>query len=255
MKNKMLALCGFALLITPLAVTAQQFGDFTYTSDGATITITGYTGPGGAVTIPDTIQGLPVVSIGDRAFYNSTLSSVTFPGSLNRIGEWTFSACNFLVEVTIPDGVTSIGEGAFSGCINLKDATIPGSLTNIGYAAFSSCGLTNVAILEGLTRVADEMFSFCFSLQQVTLPNSVGHVGALAFHACTSLTNIAIGSGLASFGENAFLLSQLTSFTVSPDNAAYSSADGVLFDKTRSTLVLWPVGRAGSYTIPARAFP
>ena len=60
MKNTLLALLGFILLSTPLAATAQ----FTYTSDGSAMTITGYTGPGGAVTIPDTITGLPVTRIG-----------------------------------------------------------------------------------------------------------------------------------------------------------------------------------------------
>ena len=65
MKNTLLALLGCILLSTPLAATAQQFGDFTYSSDGSAITITGYTGPGGAVTIPATIVGLPVTTIGD----------------------------------------------------------------------------------------------------------------------------------------------------------------------------------------------
>ena len=72
MKNTLLALLGILLLSTPLAATAQQFGDFTYTSDGSAITITGYTGPGGAVNIPDTITGLPVTAIG-------TLRSKTKP--------------------------------------------------------------------------------------------------------------------------------------------------------------------------------
>ena len=81
MKNTLLALLGVILLIAPLAATAQQFGDFTYTSDGSAITITGYTGPGGAVTIPATITGLPVTTIGNSAFQNQTnLTSVTIPG-------------------------------------------------------------------------------------------------------------------------------------------------------------------------------
>ena len=52
------------LLALPAAVQAQ----FTYTTNNGAITITGYTGPGGAVTIPSTINGLPVTSIGDQAF-------------------------------------------------------------------------------------------------------------------------------------------------------------------------------------------
>ena len=68
MKNTLLALLGFILLATPLAANAQ----FAYTTNNGTITITGYTGPGGAVTIPATITGLPVTTIGNYAFYNNT---------------------------------------------------------------------------------------------------------------------------------------------------------------------------------------
>ncbi len=76
MKTKNIALA-LALLALPAVVQAQ---DFTYTTDNSTITITAYTGPGGDVTIPDTISGLPVTSIGDEAFYyNDTVTSVRFP--------------------------------------------------------------------------------------------------------------------------------------------------------------------------------
>ena len=68
--------------------------DYSYTSSGTGITITGYSGEGGAITIPDEIDGLPVTSIGNFAFY----------------------LCTGLTSVTIPDSVTSIGYDAFAGC-------------------------------------------------------------------------------------------------------------------------------------------
>ena len=71
---------------------ALQWGDFTYKVSGGTVTITGYNCPGGAVVIPATIDGMPVVGIGDEAFYN----------------------CTGLTSVTIPDSVTSIGDEAFA---------------------------------------------------------------------------------------------------------------------------------------------
>ena len=55
------------LLLLPLPAVVQG-QDYTYTTTNGTITITGYTGPGGAVIIPDRINGLPVTSIGDFAF-------------------------------------------------------------------------------------------------------------------------------------------------------------------------------------------
>ena len=78
--------------------------------------------PTGAVTIPSTLGGKPVTSIGDSAFAGcSGLTSVTIPWGVTSIGEYTFRGCSSLTSVTIPESVTSIGERAFYGCSNLTD--------------------------------------------------------------------------------------------------------------------------------------
>ena len=65
-----------------------------YTTYNGTITITGYSGPAYDVTIPGTINGLPVTSIGDHAFhYWHNLTSVTIPNSVTNIGDDAFSFC------------------------------------------------------------------------------------------------------------------------------------------------------------------
>jgi hypothetical protein len=78
------------LLVSLLLPTAGQ-AQFTYTSNNGSITITGYTGPGGAVTIPSTINSLPVRDIGMVAFYFKPVTSVTIPDSVTDIGEGAFS--------------------------------------------------------------------------------------------------------------------------------------------------------------------
>jgi hypothetical protein len=98
MENTLLALLGFTLLSTPPAATAQQSGDFTYTNDCCAVTITGYTGPGGAVIIPDTINGLPVTAIGDSAFQNNTSLATNIPGHL---------------EITTYNDTNAAGSGPF----------------------------------------------------------------------------------------------------------------------------------------------
>src|SRR5665213_2177305 len=218
------------LLTAALALPAVAQGQFGYTTHNGATSITNYTGPGGAVTIPSAINGLPVTSIDYRAFWeNSSLTSVT-----------------------IPNSVTSIGESVFYSCSSLTNVTIPDSVINIGYAAFCGCtSLTNVRIGYSVTSIADGAFSICSSLTSVTIPNSVTSIGESAFHSCSSLTNVTIGNGVTSIADGAFSdCSSLTAITVDTNNPAYSSVNGVLFDKTKTTLVEYPGGLNGSYAIP-----
>ena len=188
-------------------VTARTSGDYTYMTADNTATISGYTGTGVAVTIPPTVNGLTVTSIGYRAFYNkSTLTSVTIPAGVASIGQDAFYLCRGLTSVSIPDGVTSIGSYAFYSCTGLTSVTIPDSVTSIGSYAFYSC--------TGLTSV--------------TIPDSVSSIGSSAFTDCNGLTSIMVDAL----------------------NPAYSSLDGVLFDKNQSILIQYPAGKTGSYLIP-----
>ena len=89
------------LLAIPLAASAANLAQrhqrqgaqppFTYTTDGNTVTITGYTGPGGEVVIPHKIGKLPVTEIADGAFFDCEgMTSVKFPEGLKSIGNATF---------------------------------------------------------------------------------------------------------------------------------------------------------------------
>jgi hypothetical protein len=163
----------------------MQAQDFTYTNTNGTITITGYTGPGGDVVIPITIDGLPVTSIGDRAF--SPLNNPTNPGSPST-----------LTGILIPDCVTNLGEGAFAGCANLANVTIGKGVTSIK---------------GGLGTQWWGTFQWCSSLTRVTIPDNVTNIGdgeihlggALGtFYGCQNLTNVIIGKGLTYLGAGAF---------------------------------------------------
>ena len=69
MKTRFKGLLPLLLLLLLTMPVVGQAQDFTYTTNNGAITITKYTDPGGDVTIPSTINGLPVTSIGDSAFY------------------------------------------------------------------------------------------------------------------------------------------------------------------------------------------
>lgn len=161
----------------------EVFMPFTFTTNNGAITISGYTGVGSAIVIPTTINGYPVISIGDSAFLGVTnLTSVTIPSSVINIGSQAFENCSNLTSVTISNGVVAVG-------------------TN----AFFDTGLTNVFI-----------------------PDSVADIGEGAFGNCPNLTTI----------------------TVDPNNPSYSSLNGVIFDKSQTTLIQFPSGWHGDYIVP-----
>ena len=119
------------LLLTLLAPAQAQ--DYTCTTNDGAITITKYIGSGGAVAIPDTIDGLPVTAIGDDAFRNSTsLTSVTIPYSVTNVGNYAFTSCSSLTNVTFGTNVSALGNYAFNSCSSLTNLTFPASLISIG---------------------------------------------------------------------------------------------------------------------------
>jgi len=202
-----------------------------------------------SVTIPNS-----VTSIGDYAFSRCTgLTSVTIGNSVTSIGDRAFYGCTGLASVTIGNSVTSIGNDAFYGCTGLTSVTIGNSVTSIGNYAFSGCtGLTSVTIPNSVTSIGNYAFSGCTGLTSVTIPNSVTSIGYYAFSRCTGLTSVTIGNSVTTIGIWAFDNCRgLTSINVGPDNANFSSEDGVLFNKNKTTLRQYPAGKQGtSYTIP-----
>jgi len=185
--------------------------EYTYTTNAGTITIVSYYGPGGDLIIPDKISGLPVTSIGDGAFFDSPLTSVTIPDSITNIGTAAFEQFYGLVQpsltnVMLGTRVSSIGDFAFYGC-PLTSIAIPNSVINIGTGAFY----------------------YCENLVSVTIPASVTTIGERPFAGCSSLTEI----------------------SVSTNNPNYMSASGVLFDKNETTLIQYPAASSSTYyTIP-----
>ncbi len=88
----------------------------------------------GTLEIPES-----VTSIGDRAFWHTSLSKIRIPKSVTRIGDFAFCDCANLKEIQIPKSVTRIGDFAFLNCANLKEIQIPDSVTRMGAAVFVGC--------------------------------------------------------------------------------------------------------------------
>ena len=146
--------------------------DFVF--DSGTGTITGYTGAGGNVVIPDSIDGVAVRAIGARAFYYN----------------------NTLTGISIPEGVTTIGIYAFAGCAVLKAVIIPGSVKEIGALAFYNCGdLEQVTLSSGVTTIGNGAFSSCQWLWEITIPDTVVAIEGNVFTDCSRLNNILVDAG------------------------------------------------------------
>lgn len=167
---------------------------FTYTKGTTSITITGLKEgvTWESLTIPETIEGLPVTQIASNAFKNKTVfKSIELPNSLKGIGSYAFYNCNGLTSITIPGSVTSIGDYAFQNCYGLTSVIIPNRVTAIPSSAFRDCtGLTSVTIGNSVTSIGQNAFYNCTGLVSVTIGNSVTNIGDYAFFKCTGLTSI-----------------------------------------------------------------
>ena len=185
-------------------------------------TLKKYTGPGGAVTIPD-----DVIVINEGAFMsNSSLTSVTIPSSVMEIGNAAFYGCTNLTSVTIPSSTFVIGGLAFDRTPWLESqgefavvndtliryqgsgstATIPSNVNIIGKGAFYGCtSLTSIVIPDHVFNIEESAFSGCTNLASITIPpDFMFNIGAYAFDGCKSLTSVTIPSGVTFIGSGAF---------------------------------------------------
>ena len=171
-----------------------------YSGDGE-ISVSEYTGAGGAVTIPAGVK-----EISNSAFVGcDKITSVTIPDGVTRIRVNAFSGCTGLTSVTIPESVTQIHQNAFYNCSSLESVSIPSGVTRIEDNTFYGCAsLESVSIPSGVTVIAISAFEGCASLTDVTLPSGITEISNTTFKGCTSLTDIDIPSSVTRIGQSAF---------------------------------------------------
>jgi hypothetical protein len=199
-------------LLRALAMEGQAQFLYQSNNDG-TITITQYTGPGGDVTIPSMIDGLPVISIG--GFANSAVTSVTIPNGVTTIGRWAFNGCTGLRSVTIPSSVGDIAEnmlkynmfidyaGSFAGCPSLRNISVDPlnqdytSLDGVLFdktmaelMVFPRGKAGGYAVPSGVTIIDIGAFANCIELISVTFPDSVMSMGSGVFAGCSGLEGV-----------------------------------------------------------------
>jgi len=228
----------FAGLTAVLWTPPTPVEDFTYTTINGAITITGYTGPGGDVTIPDMIDGLTVTRIGAGAFqHNSSLTRITIPAGITNLGSSAFSDCTNLTGIyflgNAPGADLTLFAGdnhaivyypphttgwssPFAGLLaeqqnppspagDFSYDTINGAIIITGYYGVGGdIGIPGTINGLPVVGIGEDAFDSYGSLTSVTIPKSVTNIGDYAFDYCYNLTSVTIGNGVTSIGFEAF---------------------------------------------------
>ncbi len=222
-------------------VSDEASGDFSYTYSGSGITISKYTGSGGAVVIPDYIDGVKVTVIGERAFENSAITSLTISNNVTSIGYCAFYNCDSLESVKVSANVYSIANSAFGGCKSLtaitvdsgnpfyksvdgvlfnmsgselmtypggkagESYTVPASVNKICESAFdSSSNLVNVKIPDSVTYISDYAFANSTSLKEIKFPKGIDTIFPSTCYKCSALEKVVIQEGVTYIHQYAF---------------------------------------------------
>ena len=157
----------------------------------------------------------------------SRLKRVVFEGScdnLTLVNTCAFDGDTSLEYINLPKSVETIGNEAFRNCKNLKKVEFAddAALKNIRKGAFADCGLESITIPGKIVTIEPEAFRNCDVLETVSLPQSTTSVSPTAFKGCLKLKE----------------------FIVDENNTRYSSVQGYLCSKDKSTLELFPPGMA-----------
>ncbi|MBP5410197.1 MAG: leucine-rich repeat protein [Prevotella sp.] len=210
------------------SATTVQVGDGSYPA---------VNNPSGTVTIPETVDGFKVTTIGSYAFAGTDVENVILPNSITFIANFAFMSCH-VTSIDIPESVVDIGESAFSDSY-VKTVYIPQNVDCVSESAFGSmpelktiqvdsnnkrydsrnncnaiietttgklvCGTNNIP--EGVKVLCD--FSFWGrDFESITIPNTVEEIGTNAFENCKNLKSIDIPESVVSIGFSAFNMCQ-----------------------------------------------
>jgi len=212
------------------------------TISGSTLTTTAT----GTVTVTATIANGKTASTSYTQDFSITITSGSSTQTFTSIADmaaWLSNqpANSATSPYTVKLNVSDLG-GSSSTSGSAGKALIDNSNK---YVSLDLSGSTFSSIGQGA-------FNSCASLTSVTIPNSVTGIEYFAFIWCTSLTGVTIGSGVTSIHRDAFSgCTSLTAFNVATGNNTYASEDGVLYNKNKTALIRYPLGKtASSFTIP-----
>lgn len=167
-----------------------------------------------------------------------TLKKVIIEEGVTSVAEYLFYECPDLEEVVLPEGIISLDGGCFLGCTSLEKINFPTTLEYIGIYTFDTCkSLKEIELSGNIKEIG--MFAFCNTgIKNIKIPASVEVISDLAFN----FFNDDLSDKYTAVIENIF---------VDEENENYCDIDGVLFNKDKSKLIIYPHGnKRTSYIIP-----
>ncbi len=163
------------------------------------------------VSFPSTLE-----KIGDSAFAECLmLQRADLPDAVKEIGNYAFGYCRSMTAVTLPQGLESIGSEAFYYCEKLQSIEIPDSVSDFGEYMFYRCSSLSgsVTVPAGVTELR-YTFYYCENLEHVDLPEGLQTIGSYTFSNCSSLTELTFPSTVTTISEDAFYNTGLTSIVI-----------------------------------------
>ena len=207
-------------------------------------------------------------TINDHAFYScQNLTSVSLGNSVKTIGAYAFYSCEALTNLAIPNSVTYIGECAFRYCENLTDISLGTGIKKIDTGAFWSCyalDKVNITDLTAWCKIefmdvdstplcqAKKLYLNGSLITNLTIPSTITCIGDYSFYNCSSIKTISLHSNVTSISNSAFRgCSNVTDIIVDKNNQNFTSTDGILFDKNKTKLIIYPACKTNTdYSIP-----
>ena len=214
---------------------SETIFSYTVNEDGATCTITGFTGKeSGDLTIPASMDGYPVTGIGNSAF----------------------TYANFDGRLILPDSIEIIGNQAFAGCDRLTgQLVLPANLRTIKASAFIGCsGFTGEIVFnDKLERIDCAAIAGCSGLTgSLMLPDSLAVMQNDSIYDCPGLNGVLhIPSGISSWSADfVTLCGNLTGFDISADHPGCCVEDGILYSRDMTALLQCFANRTKAVVIP-----